>query len=196
MNSMIRFLICFVVAMLWAVSPTVAQTTDDPFSSPISEGEGALRVGIEEVVSLPDVDGGAVRMMLLAAEPGAGRLFVNDMRGVLYTVSYDGQTVIRYLDLTASRWNLDIQSSNFDRGFQSFAFHPQFSESATSGFGKFYAYTRYVQPDVDAGLYARRRPGHPRYRVAGMHLGRSSCSDVRRRSAARAVPSGATVYES
>ena len=40
-------------------------------------------------------------MMLLVDEPGTRRLFVNDMRGPLYTVSYDGKAVALYVDINA-----------------------------------------------------------------------------------------------
>ena len=62
------------------------------------------------------------------------------MRGLLYGVSYDGQTVTPYLDLTAPDWELSIQASSNERGFQSFAFHPQFNQPGAPAFGKFYTY--------------------------------------------------------
>ena len=80
-------------------------------------------------------------MMLLVDEPGTRRLFVNDMRGPLYSVSYDGKTVTLYLDINAPDWGVSVQSQGNERGFQSFAFHPQFNQAGTRGFGKFYTYT-------------------------------------------------------
>ena len=50
-------------------------------------------MNVREFASLPDIDGVAARMMNLVDEPGTRRLFVNDMRGPLYSVSYDGATV-------------------------------------------------------------------------------------------------------
>jgi hypothetical protein len=43
-------------------------------------------------------------MMLPPDEPGTHRLFVNTMRGPLYSVSYDGKTVTGYLDVNALAW--------------------------------------------------------------------------------------------
>jgi hypothetical protein len=83
-----------------------AQTSNNPFPSPISPADSARTVSFLEFASLPDTDGSAARMMILVDEPGTGRLFVNDMRGLLYSVSYDGQAVTRYLDLTDSTWAL------------------------------------------------------------------------------------------
>ena len=80
-------------------------------------------------------------MMLLVDEPGTRRMFVNDMRGPLYSVSYDGKSVGLYLDINAPAWGVSVQSQGNERGFQSFAFHPQFSQAGTRGFGKFYTYT-------------------------------------------------------
>jgi hypothetical protein len=52
-----------------------------------------IKVNHVEFASLPDVGEQAARMMLLVDEPGMRRMFVNDMFGILYTVSYDGKTV-------------------------------------------------------------------------------------------------------
>ena len=68
-------------------------------------------------------------------------MFVNDMRGPLYTVSRDGKSVTLYLDINATNWGVNVNSSGNERGFQSFAFHPQFNRPALRGYGKFYTYT-------------------------------------------------------
>ena len=128
------------VASLLIASSAPAQTSNDPFPEPIAAADGVITVNVVEFAALPDVDGAPARMMLLVDEPGTGRLFVNDMRGVLYHVSYDGGTVTRYLDLTASQWGLSVQARGNERGFQSFAFHPQFNQPGTPGFGKLYTY--------------------------------------------------------
>jgi len=115
----------------------LAQTID-PFPKPIADNGEPLRVNLVEFASVPDVGGEAARMMLLVNEPGTRRLFVNDMRGPLYTVSYDGKTVTPYVDINASNWGVNVQSQGRERGFQSFAFHPQFNQRGARGFGKFY----------------------------------------------------------
>ncbi len=128
-------------AALSAAAVAAGQTTNDPFREPIPADDAVITVGVVEFATLPFVDGEAPRMMRLVNEPGTGRLFVNDMRGLVYTVSYDGGTVTEYLDLTDPRWGLDIEASRRERGFQSFALHPQFGMSGTPGYGKLYAYT-------------------------------------------------------
>jgi Glucose / Sorbosone dehydrogenase len=139
-----------VVAVLLLATPALAQPID-PFPKPIPATEGAVKVSFTEFATLPDVDGEAARMMLLVDEPGTRRLFVNDMPGILYTVSYDGKSVTPYLDLRTPQWKLDVLSVNFEQGLQSFAFHPQFSNPGTPGFGKFYTYvdTANIAPAPD-----------------------------------------------
>jgi hypothetical protein len=113
----------------------------DPFPQPIAATEGVIRVNIAEFASIPDMNGEPARMMLLVNEPGTRRLFVNDMRGPLYHVSYDGKTVTRYVDINAPDWGVSVQSQGRERGFQSFALHPQFNQAGTRGYGKFYTHT-------------------------------------------------------
>ncbi len=117
----------------------------EPFPEPIPATEGSIEVNIVEFASLPDFNGQPASMMLLVDEPGTGRLFVNDLFGILYSVSYDGRTVVPYLDLNASQWGIEVLINNnpipppyHRRGFTSFAFHPQFAEAGARGFGKFY----------------------------------------------------------
>ena len=129
-----------VLALLLAAA-ALAQAPNDPFPTPIQATEGVIRVRFVEFASIPDVGGEAARMMLLVDEPGTRRLFVNDMRGPLYTVSYDGRTVTPYLDINAAAWGVSVQSSGRERGFQSFAVHPQFNQRGAPGFGKLYTWS-------------------------------------------------------
>lgn len=128
-------------AVLLAASVAGAQTSNDPFPAPIAATEGVITVGAVEFASLPDFRGETARMMRLVDEPGTGRLFVSDMWGLVYTVSCDGGTVTRYLDLTDPRWAVDVHATGRERGFQSFALHPQFAEAGAPGYGKLYAWT-------------------------------------------------------
>ncbi len=136
---------------LLSASSALAQETNDPFPEPISSTAGVIQVNFSEFASVPDIDGQPARMMLLSDEPGTGRLFVNDMRGQLYSIDYDGQRVTQYLDIDDADWGVGVQSSRNELGFQSFAFHPEFNRSGTDGFGKFYTWTdsRNTAPDAD-----------------------------------------------
>ena len=137
--------------VLLTVSPVLAQSTSDPFPSPIPATDGVIRVDFVEFASIPDIDGSPARMMRLVDEPGTGRMFVNDMRGPLYTVSYDGRTVMEYVDINDANWEVAVQSRGGETGFQSFAFHPQFGQAGTPGYGKFYTWTdsRNTEPTPD-----------------------------------------------
>jgi glucose/arabinose dehydrogenase len=115
--------------------------TNDPFPQPIVQNEGVITVTVRDFASLPDIAGVPARMMTLAEDGGSKRLFVSDMRGVLYGLGTDGKTVMPYLDLRDEKWGFAVQAEGREQGMQSFALHPQFSEAGTPGFGKFYTYT-------------------------------------------------------
>jgi hypothetical protein len=154
----------------------LAQSPTDPFPAPINTRDGVIRVRVAEFASVPDIGGEAARMMLLVDEPGTRRLFVNDMRGLLYTVSYDGRTVTPYLDV--NKHGIPVQSMGRERGFQSFAIHPEFGQAGAPGFGKLYVWTdtsdRTPTPDFRPGggngthhtvllEFTARTPGAPTY---------------------------------
>jgi hypothetical protein len=128
------------VALLIA-SAALAQAPTDPFPLPIPATEGVIRVRFVEFATIPDIQGEAPRMMNLVDEPGTRRMFVNTMRGPLYTVSYDGKAVTQYVDINAQNWGVSVQASGRERGFQSFTVHPQFGQAGAPGYGKFYAWT-------------------------------------------------------
>lgn len=134
-----KMLVC-AGAVVLVLAALVAQDID-PFPKPIAQNGEPLRVNIAEFATIPAMGGEAARMMLLVNEPGTRRMFVNDMRGPLYSVSYDGRSVVKYIDINASNWGVAVQSQGRERGFQSFAFHPQFGQQGTRGYGKFYTYT-------------------------------------------------------
>jgi glucose/arabinose dehydrogenase len=147
-----------IYALLSAVltaSPALAQMTADPFPEPIRAADGVITVNVVEFASIPDIGGVAARMMRLVDESGTRRLFVNDMRGPIYSVSYDGRSVVLYLDITAPPGNVGVQAMGRERGMQSFTFHPQFSQRGAPGFGKFYTWTDVVDtaptPDYQSG---------------------------------------------
>ena len=124
-----------------AASATAQQLTVDPFPAPIETTQGVVAVKFVEFATIPDVKGEAPRLMHFVDEPGTKRLFVSVMTGALYSLSYDGKVVTEYLDLTAPAWNVAVQASGAEQGVQSFAFHPQFNQRGTPGYGKFYTYT-------------------------------------------------------
>lgn len=138
-------------ALALAAAPSLAQssaqspTPDNPFPAPIEGTRPVIAVNIAEFARIPNVGPAgsheAPRMMLLVDEPGTRRLFVNAMQGFIYSVSYDGKAVTPYLDLNAAPWTVAVEARGRERGFQSFAFHPQFGQRGAPGYGKFYTYT-------------------------------------------------------
>ncbi len=128
-----------------------AQSPTDPFPAPINATD-VVKVNYVEFATLPDLGGPMpARPMLLVDEPGTRRLFVNDMRGPLYTIPREGKTVTLYLDVNDAKFGVNVNSGGNERGFQSFAFHPQFATQGTPGFGKIYTYvdTANMPPEVD-----------------------------------------------
>lgn len=121
-------------------APLPPGQSNDPFPTPIGANSAPITVSVRDFAVLPDIAGVAARMMNLVDEPGTRRLFVNDMRGALYTVSRDSTRVSLYLDINDAAWGVGVQSGGRERGFQSFTFHPQFGQPRAPGFGRFYTY--------------------------------------------------------
>ena len=146
-------------AVFAAASPLAAQTTRDPFPEPIGAGHAPIVVDYVEFAVISGVGDATARMTLLVTEPGTRRLFVNDMNGPIHAVSYDGRTVARYLDTNDARWGYPIQARGNERGLQSFAFHPQFGQANTPGYGKFYTWVDILDtaptPDFRPGSESR-----------------------------------------
>ena len=131
--------------------PSGPGRTNNPFPTPIPATEGVIKVNFVEFATVPDAGNDPARVDLLLDEPGTRRMFVNTMQGMLYTVSYDGKTVTPYLDINDAKWGNPVNAQGSERGFQSFAFHPQFAQSGTPGVGKFYTYadTSNMTPTAD-----------------------------------------------
>src|SRR5262245_935785 len=138
---MSRYLTRALPSTLLLAASALAQIATDPFPNPIAPTEGVIRVNFVEFASIPDVDGAAARMMNLLDERGSRRIFVNDMQGPLYSVSYDGKTVTLFVNINDPKWGVSVNSNGRERGFQNFASHPQFNQPGAPGFGKFYTYT-------------------------------------------------------
>jgi hypothetical protein len=144
--SMYRISLWAVVPVLSTVvalaqAPAPGQSSNNPFATPIAATEGVITVNFVEFATIPDISNEAPRMMTLVDEPGTRRMFVNTMRGPIFSLSYDGKTVTPYLDINAPDWGVSVQFQGTERGFQSLAFHPQFNQPGARGFGKLYTYT-------------------------------------------------------
>lgn len=119
------------------IAGSFAATTSDPFPTPIVADEGVIVVEFTEFARIPPVDGEAARMMTMIEEPGTGRMFLSDQRGMLYNVGDRGDVSL-YLDVNEA---VSVAAPWREMGIQSFAFHPQFAEAGTPGYGKFYIWS-------------------------------------------------------
>ena len=123
----------------------------DPFPNPIQPGDFTVR--IQDHATVPDsTPGSPPRLSVLTPDP-TGRLFVNDQRGPLYRIPTGGGGATSYLDLRDFP-TIPVLSTS-EAGFQSFAFHPQFAQSGSAGYGSFYTIhstsNTTSTPDFDPG---------------------------------------------
>ncbi len=148
MDKIYHLLISFVLVVI--SFPLAAQnTTNDPFPDPIKTEEGLVVVNAAEFASLPDYNGSPARMMILIDEPGTSRMFVNDMYGPVYSLSYDGSNVTLYVNINEPAWGIEVDYSGRERGFQSMAFHPDFGRQDAPGYGRFYTFADVPNEDTN-----------------------------------------------
>ncbi len=140
-----RFALATLLASLAGSATAAAQAP-----APIAKGN--IVVDLENFATLPKSNNTYARANFLRPSPD-GRLFVNDERGTLYLVSADGSSVTPYLVLPSY---IALLSDDGERGFQSFAFHPDFNNAGTAGYGKFYT----VQSQSDTTKAATFVPGN------------------------------------
>jgi glucose/arabinose dehydrogenase len=114
--------------------PAFAQTPGTIASNPFPNGitQGAI-VGISDLVALPNSSGARARTNSAAQAPD-GRFFIVDQRGPVYSLS--GTTATPFLNL--SSLGLGLLNDNGERGLATIAFHPQYTQAGTPGYGKFY----------------------------------------------------------
>lgn len=145
------------ILLTLSTSTALAQTlSTDPFPTPIESKVDIITVDFTEYARIPNDDAGfAPRLMHMVTELGSGRRFVSAMTGELYGMNADGGDVTLYVNINAPQWQVQVISAGGERGVQSFAFHPQFSQMGTPGYGKFYTYAdtsnTAVTPDFVSG---------------------------------------------
>lgn len=127
------------LALFWAATAVYAQ--QDPLSAHINTERNLIVVDVVEFATLPDSDGEAARMMNLVDEAVSERIFVNDMRGPIHAISYDGLTVTPYVNINDAQWGVGVEYGGRERGFQSFTLHPDFGRPGAPGYGRFYTWT-------------------------------------------------------
>src|SRR5688572_27775332 len=107
--------ILLAVCVLATPAAAQAPTSQDPFPQPIPADEGVIRVNYVEFATIPDYNNAAPRVMHLITEPGTRRMFAVDMQGPLYSISYDGRTVVEYINVNDPRWGVRVQSQEIGR---------------------------------------------------------------------------------
>lgn len=137
------------ILMLGLLAPGVQAM--DPFPQPIVHGP--LTVKISDFANVPNSLGGSpARMSVLSTDP-QGRLFVNDQRGALYRLPDSGGSAQSFLNLNEFATNPVVSTA--EAGFQSFAFHPDFANVGTAGYGRIYTMhstsNTSPSPDFDPG---------------------------------------------
>ena len=118
----------------------------DPIGPVIEKGD--IRVSVEPFVRAPmttdpaqpvGTNAAHARLQYLKPIPdGSGRVAFSDVRGLLYVASADGSSVSTYLDLRTR--DVDFFNVAFpnESGLLGFAFHPDFGNPGTAGYGKLY----------------------------------------------------------
>ena len=136
------------LAVPLAIGSASAQSDllEDPIPERIEKGE--LVVAAEEFVRVPRTsDSSEARatnaayariQSLIPVEDGSGRLAANDLRGLIYLTDEDGRTPVTFLDIRDHDVGFDDSMFPNETGLAGVAFHPQFGQEGTPGFGKFY----------------------------------------------------------
>lgn len=149
---MIRALIGTLISVA-AVAGHAQNLSSDPFPTPIEASNDVIASNFIEFAQIPLVDERfAPRLMHMTSEPGTQRLFVSVMTGALYSMNYEGGAITQYLNISDEKWGVRVMSAGNERGVQSFAFHPQFAQMGTPGYGKLYTYMD-VPASEDAANY-------------------------------------------
>ena len=146
-----RFTRRLTLAATLTVLPTIcAAGTQEPVEDPIPETiqKGHVVVGTEEFVRAPETsdssDGGSTNdayariQYMVPVGDGSGRLALNDLRGLVHLTDERGKTPTTFLDIRNREVGFDDSMFPNETGLVSVAFHPQFGQGGTPGFGKFY----------------------------------------------------------
>ena len=148
------------MVLLWMAGGAGATSAEpvgltDPIAAKIAKGD--IVVGVEDFLQLPQTldphdrptrqkgipidlvsSGAHARVQQMMPLPdGSGRVAVSDLRGVLYLTDTDGGKLHAYIDLRElPEFAPDVFPN--EAGLLGFAFHPEFGEKGTPGFGKLY----------------------------------------------------------
>jgi glucose/arabinose dehydrogenase len=126
------------IGSIFAVSTVHAQIVSNPFDPydpfPQAIGQSAISINLHSVAS-----GFTAPNLLTHANDGSDRLFVLDQKGSVQLIKNGVVQANPFLNVSSRLVNLN---PNYDeRGFLGFAFHPDYANVGTAGYGKVYTYT-------------------------------------------------------
>ena len=123
-----------------------SEQLEDPIPEKIRKGD--LVVGTEEFIRVPETSDSregrqtnaayARIQYLIPVGDGSSRLVLNDLRGLLYVTDERGKAPVTFLDIRDHDVGFDDSMFPNETGLVSVAFHPQFGDEGTPGFGRFY----------------------------------------------------------
>ena len=143
-----------------AAAMRLAQTSTNPFPTPIEATAGVISVNFVEFAVIPDAAGGeAPRMMHLVDEPGTRSACSSARCAARSTASATtARRCTEYLDINAPTWGVGVQfaghrsaASRASRSIRSSA------SAARRGYGKFYTYTDTTNMTPTPDFTPRRR---------------------------------------
>ena len=114
-----------------AASTALGQATNNPFPNAITAG---ITVPVVDFATFPNSNNAKPRLNSTALTPD-GRSFVVDENGPVYSLSPTGVPT-QYLNIASL--GLGYRSGTGEEGVATVAFHPQFTQVGTPGYGKFY----------------------------------------------------------
>lgn len=133
MRPMLRAAVGIAAAAVLFAVPSVALAQQNPIPTPIPKGD--VRINLQPVAT------GMTAPIDLRPAPGAGnsRLYITDQVGQVRVLENGSLLPTPFMDVSSRLVPLRPQFD--ERGFLGFAFHPDYNNQGTPGFGKVYTYT-------------------------------------------------------
>ncbi len=118
-------------------APGATGSLTNPLPEPLPSG---ISVQVSPWLTIPASSTGSpkARINHLKPCPGDSRLFCNDLRGKLWVIAGPAATSASTFLNLSDHFPSFISTPGLGTGFASFAFHPEFLQAGSPGFGKFY----------------------------------------------------------
>ncbi len=135
-----RLKFCFIAAPFWVLVFVPHAWGALPLENPLNANipKTSWSVELQDVVTIPNSSGSTKpRLEFLTAGGTTGLAYVIDQRGKIYSFdpAASSPSPSLFLDISVAVANFNNQPQTGVRGL---AFHPDFNNSGTDGFGKFY----------------------------------------------------------